>query len=132
MASTTPTPPPVPPVPRPHRSLAGPVVLITVGIVFLLGTMGVLHWETLGIWFAHYWPVLLIVWGVIKLIEYEQAKRTGSRPSGIGAGGVFLLIMLVVFGLLATQAARLDWDELRDQINMNDGDFPLLRPRLQL
>jgi len=100
-------------------------VLITVGIVFLLGTMGVWHWETLGIWFGHYWPVLLIVWGVIKLIEYEQAKRTGSRPSGIGAGGVFLLIMLVVFGLLATQATRVDWDTLRDQINMNGGDFPL-------
>jgi DUF4097 and DUF4098 domain-containing protein YvlB len=125
MVSPVQLPPPPPRPLRPHRSLAGPVVLIVVGIVFLLGTMGVWHWFSLVQWFGHYWPVLLIVWGVIKLVEYEQAKRTGTRPSGIGAGGVFLLIVLVVFGLLATQAVRFNWDELRDQINRNGGDFPM-------
>jgi hypothetical protein len=34
--------------PRAPRSLAGPVVLIVIGVVFLLGTMGVLHWSHLG------------------------------------------------------------------------------------
>jgi len=114
-----------PPVPRTRRSLAGPVVLILVGIVFLLGTMGILHWYLLGQWFAHYWPLLIIVWGVIKLVEHEQAKRAGMPSRGIGAGGVFLLIVLIVFGLVATQAARFNWDQLRDQMDMNGGDFPL-------
>ncbi len=113
------------PPPRRRRSLAGPVVLIVLGIVFLLGTMGVLHWYMLGTWFAHYWPVLIILWGIIKLIEYQQAQREGTRPSGIGAGGVFLLIVLIVFGLAATQASHFNWGEIRDNIDLGDSDFPL-------
>ena len=112
---------------RPRRSLAGPFVLIVLGIVFLLGTMGVLQWYRLGTLWAHYWPVLIILWGVIKLLEYHQAQRDGTRPSGIGAGQVFLLIVVIFFGLAATQAARFNWGEIRDQINIDDGDFPLFR-----
>jgi DUF4097 and DUF4098 domain-containing protein YvlB len=104
--------------------MAGPVVLILLGVVFLLGTMGVLHWYMLGHWFAHYWPLLIILWGVVKLLEYQQAQRTGTRAAGISAGGVFLLIMLIFFGLLATQAARFNWEELRDQMNVDNNGFP--------
>jgi DUF4097 and DUF4098 domain-containing protein YvlB len=113
------------PPPRYRRSFSGPIILIGIGVVFLLGTMGVLDWHNLGHWFAHYWPVLLIISGVIKLIEYQQAQREGRRASGIGAGGVFLIIFIIVFGLIATQASRFNWGELRDQIDINDdGDFP--------
>jgi hypothetical protein len=112
------------PPPRRHQSFVGPVVLIIVGLVFLMGTMGMLNWFSLGQWFAHYWPVLLIVWGIIKLIEYERAKRAGVRSPGIGAGGIFLLLLVIVFGLMATQASRFNWDALRDQIDANGGDFP--------
>src|SRR5580700_3541669 len=114
----------VPPA-RSRRSFAGPFVLIVLGIFFLLGNMGVLHWLTLGHWFARYWPLLIILWGVIKLLEYQQAQREGVRPRGIGAGGVFLLIVLIVAGLSATQASRLNWGEIRNQINIDDGDFQL-------
>jgi DUF4097 and DUF4098 domain-containing protein YvlB len=110
---------------RPRRSLAGPVVLIVLGIVFLLGTMGVLHMNMLGHWFARYWPLLIILWGVIKLLEYQQAQREGTRAPGIGAGGVFLLIVLIVAGLSATQATRVNWGEIRDQMGIDDGDFPM-------
>jgi len=112
------------PPPRRHHSFTGPLVLIIVGIVFLMGTMGMLNWFSLGQWFAHYWPVLLIVWGIIKLIEYERAKREGVRSAGLGAGGIFLLLLLIVFGLMATQASRFNWEALRDQIDANGGDFP--------
>src|SRR5712691_465264 len=94
--------------PRPRRSLAGPVVLIILGIVFLLETMGVLHWQGLGHLFARFWPVLLIIWGVIKLLEYQRAQREGTRPPGIGVGGVFLLIFIICAGLAATQATRVN------------------------
>src|SRR6202000_2249466 len=94
----------VPPV-RQRRSLSGPIILIAIGGLFLLGTMGVLNWSNLGHWFAHYWPVILIVAGLIKLIEYQAAHREGARPSGLGAGSIFLLILVVFFGLLATQAS---------------------------
>jgi putative adhesin/cell wall-active antibiotic response 4TMS protein YvqF len=114
-----------PPTQRRRRSLAGPVVLIVVGIFLLLANMGVLHWYMLGTWFAHFWPVLIILWGVIKLIEYQQAQREGTRPAGIGAGGVFLLIVLIVCGLAATQASRFNWGELRDNMDWGDNDGPL-------
>jgi hypothetical protein len=78
----------IPPTPRvPHRSIAGPVVLILMGILFLLGTMGIMDIHHLGWLFARYWPALLILWGVLKLVEYEQAKRLGQPARGIGVGG---------------------------------------------
>ena len=74
--------------------------------------------------FASYWPVLLILWGVIKIVEHQQARREGMRASGIGAGGVLLVVMIVVFGLIASQLDRVNWSGLRDEINIDDGDFP--------
>ena len=113
---------PVPPPPR-RRSVAGPVVLIILGVVFLLGTMGVLHWYMLGRLFAHYWPVLIILWGVIKLVEHQRARQEGVRYTGIGAGGVFLLIFLIVSGLIATQATRVNWAGLHDDFGWDESDF---------
>jgi DUF4097 and DUF4098 domain-containing protein YvlB len=109
---------------RPRRSLAGPLVLIIVGIVLLLGNMHWLPWGQLGQLFARFWPLLIIVWGLVKLIEHLQAQREGTRAAGIGAGGVFLLIVLIVFGLAATQASRVNWREIRDNIDLGDNDFP--------
>jgi hypothetical protein len=112
---------PVPPL-RPRRSFAGAFVLIVLGVVFLLGNLHMLSWLRLGTLFAHYWPVLLILWGIIKLIEYQQAQRDGLPHRGIGAGGVFLVIFLVVCGLSATQFVA-HWGELRDNIGIDDSDF---------
>src|SRR5205807_8627663 len=116
------SPPPVPLRPR-RRSFAGPIVLIIMGVVFLMGNLHMLSWMRLGTLFAHYWPALLILWGVIKLIEYQQAQRDGVPARGIGAGGIFLVIVIVVFGLIATQASRFNWGELRDNMNFDDNDF---------
>jgi Putative adhesin/Domain of unknown function (DUF5668) len=118
-------PPPVVPVPprRPRRSFAGPLVLIILGVVFLLGNLHMLAWYRIGIWFAHYWPVLLILWGVIKLIEHFQAQREGTRAPGIGAGGVLLLVLIVVLGLVSAQIARVNWSGLKDNFDIDNGDF---------
>jgi len=109
--------------PRQPRSFAGPIVLIVIGIFFLLGNMGWIAWHELGYWFAHYWPLLLIIWGVIKLIEYQNANRAGVHPRGIGAGGVLLIIFVVILGLSATEAYRVNWQELRDEMHIQ-GDVP--------
>jgi len=103
--------------------MAGPFVLIVLGTVFLLGTMHVLSLSRLAHLFANYWPVLLIFWGVIKLIEHQRAQREGTRAAGIGAGGVFLVVMIVVFGLIASQLERVNWSGLNNQFNFDDGDF---------
>jgi hypothetical protein len=132
MSSPTqnPVPPGVPPIAPPYaaprhrrRSFAGPVILIILGIVFLLGNLHMLSWARLGYLFAHYWPALLILWGVIKLVEYQQAQRDGLPARGIGVGGFFLVILIVVFGLMATQASRFNWGELRDNMNIDDSDL---------
>src|SRR6516164_11069078 len=122
----TPPPPqfsPLPPLPPPrHRSFAGPLVLIIIGFVFLLGTMRVLSVGKLAHLFASYWPILLILWGVMKIIEHQQARRQGTRASGIGAGGVLLVVMIVVFGLIANHLERVNWSGIRQEFNDN-GDF---------
>jgi len=91
MASpTTPAAPPTPPPPvvyRPRRSFAGPVVLIVFGVLFLLGNLGYVSWGRLGYLFSRYWPVLIILWGLVKLAEHFDAQRQGYRPRGIGFGG---------------------------------------------
>jgi len=115
-------PPIIPPPPR-RRSLAGPFVLIILGTIFLMATMRVLSIGRLAHLFANYWPALLIVWGVIKLIEHQRAQREGYRASGIGGGGVVLVVMIVVFGLIATQIEHVNWSGLHDQFNFDDSDF---------
>ena len=120
---TIPNPPPVAPLRPRRRSFAGPVVLIILGILFLLVTMHQLPVHRLWTLFAHYWPALLILWGVIKLIEYQQAQRDGVPARGIGAGEVFLVIFIVVCGLIATQAERFNWGEVRDNMNIDDNDL---------
>src|SRR5215470_18898735 len=118
MASSGVTPP------RRRRSMTGPVILILLGALFLLGNMHVLSWGRIGVLFAHYWPLLLILWGVLKLVEYQRAKQDGTTPPGIGAGGVVLLVFLVIFGLAATHASKYHWDELGQEIGIDEGDWP--------
>jgi DUF4097 and DUF4098 domain-containing protein YvlB len=114
--------PMIPPTPRPQRSIAGPVVLILMGVLFLLGTMGILEIHSLGRLFARFWPALLILWGVLKLVEYEQAKRLGQPARGIGVGGVFLMLFLIGAGLIATQVARLNWKSIGEHIQIGDNE----------
>ncbi|MGO9087303.1 MAG: DUF4097 family beta strand repeat-containing protein [Candidatus Sulfotelmatobacter sp.] len=118
---TRPIQPPLPP--RRPRSFAGPLVLIVLGVVFLLGNLHMISWARMWHLFANYWGALLILWGIIKLIEHMRAQREGTRAPGIGAGGIFLVIMIVVFGLVATQIERVNWAGLRDQMNFDDNDF---------
>jgi DUF4097 and DUF4098 domain-containing protein YvlB len=114
----------MPPTPRPpHRSIAGPVVLILMGILFLMWrTMGILDIQHVGWLFARYWPVLLILWGLIKVIEHEQAKRSGQPTRGIGVGSIFLMLFLIVAGLIATQVSHVDWKNLGEHIQVGDDE----------
>ncbi len=112
------TPPPY----RSRRSIAGPLILIAIGVVFLLSNLGVIRrWEVWN-WFGHWWPVLLILWGVIVLIENMVAPRAGYRSRRLGVGGVLLLVLLVILGVSAHYSSQVNWNGVRDQFQM-DGDF---------
>jgi hypothetical protein len=61
-----------------HRSLAGPAVLVTVGVLSLLNNLhdrwyGVPGWD-------HSWPVILLVIGVVKLMERSSHYGGPSAP----------------------------------------------------
>jgi len=98
--------------------------MIVIGGFFLAATMGMVEWGMIRPLFARYWPLLLIILGLIKLVEYQYAQRTGTRPTGMGFGGVFLLIMFICFGMIATQASRMDWDSVKHGLQIDDEDFP--------
>jgi hypothetical protein len=115
-----PPPAPIPPPYRYRRSITGPVILIAIGIVFLLTNIGVIHGWQLWTWFGHWWPVLLIIWGVIALIEHTTAHRMGSRGYRLGGFGIFLLIVLVAVGVSAHHSSDVNWDGMRDQLQMDD------------
>jgi len=86
--------------------------------------MGVLQGDMLWHWFAHYWPLLLIILGLIKLVEHYQAQRSGTPSSGLGLGGAFLLVIFILFGLAATGLSRVDWNAVGHDFNWDDdGDF---------
>jgi hypothetical protein len=56
-----------------RHGLLGPVVLITIGVLFLLQQMHVASFNRL-------WPVILLVIGVIKLLE-ATASTDGHNQS---------------------------------------------------
>lgn len=77
-----------------RRSVAGPVLLVLIGILLLLNNFGVVPW---GVWPAllRFWPVILIVVGLGIAFSY----RTSEPRNWIGwlvAGAVALLIGLAV------------------------------------
>ena len=117
---TAPPPAPTPPPYRYRRSFAGPVILILIGLLFLLKNLGFRFpiWH----WFGHWWPLLLILWGVIVLVENMTSTRTGYRTRHLGAGGIILMVLLVTVGVAAhfTSDSDYDWSGVRDQLQMDD------------
>ncbi|MDD5541995.1 MAG: DUF5668 domain-containing protein [Acidobacteriia bacterium] len=84
---------------RYSRRLMGPIVLITIGILFLLDQIGYGDWN-----FGRTWPVILIVVGAVKIFERFiappapivpppgptpgwQPPSPGQNPPGPGAPG---------------------------------------------
>jgi DUF4097 and DUF4098 domain-containing protein YvlB len=101
--------------PRP-RSIFGPLVLITIGIIFLLRTTGVISNLSFRNWMTHYWPLLLIFWGIAKLVEHLLARQRGEPTPRLGAGGVVFLVFFIMIGMSATETADWNWNGLRTEI----------------
>ena len=62
--------------PTNSRSLAGPLILITIGTLFLIQNLAHVNvWRV----FWRYWPAILIAIGVSKLVEYFRSRNLSSR-----------------------------------------------------
>ena len=109
--------------PRSAGSVFWGLILISVGLIFLLKNLGV----EIRIWsgIATYWPLLLILWGFIKLVDYVRWKRAGEPGPLFGAGEVVLLIIIILSGTALTAAANLspDFGRLFEMANIDFWDI---------
>ncbi|MBM3761129.1 MAG: DUF4097 domain-containing protein [Acidobacteria bacterium] len=90
------------------NSFVGPVVLIGVGVLFLANNLrpDLSPWRLL----ADYWPYLLIIWGVIRLVEIAWlASRNQPLPKrGVSGGewGLIIFVSLFASGMWLAYDAR--------------------------
>jgi hypothetical protein len=75
---------------QPHSSgLFSGLLLVALGILMLL-------WRyehiSLGAFLRHWWPLLFIVWGLVKFYERTVAQRQGRGAGWITAGEIFLVV----------------------------------------
>jgi Putative adhesin/Domain of unknown function (DUF5668) len=92
-----------------RRSLFGPLLVVAIGIIALLINLGYISKRSFFWWFSDYWPLLLIVWGIVKFAEYAWARSHNQPAPGIGGGGIVALVFLVLFGVSATAVSRAHW-----------------------
>ncbi|HKV27656.1 MAG TPA: DUF4097 family beta strand repeat-containing protein [Candidatus Acidoferrales bacterium] len=90
---------------RQRRSIFGGLILILIGVIFLLYEY---HPELeIGRLFTHYWPLLLVIWGIARLFDHLLASRTGeARPPGISGGEIALIVLLL---LVVASISGFDW-----------------------
>jgi len=98
------------------------LVLITIGVLFLLRTTGVISFAAFRGWMVHYWPLLLIVWGVAKLLEHIWARQRGEPTPRLGAGGIVLLVFFILFGTAFTSTANWNWRGIGNEMGA-DSDW---------
>lgn len=82
-----------------RRSIFPGLLLIVLGAIFLLHrfdpSFGVGHLIRV------YWPLLIILWGVAKLIDHFAAQNTGQSRAPLLSGGEAALLVLLAFVLIA-------------------------------
>jgi hypothetical protein len=112
-----------------RSSILGPLVLISVGIIFLLiqtGRVQAYHfWE----WYGRFWPFLLVGAGIIMLLEwafdqYVQSDSTQPRYRRRIGGGVFtLLLLLALTGLILSGVHAGGRTKIFDGLNLNQDNL---------
>jgi hypothetical protein len=76
-----------------QRSLFWPIVLISIGVIWLLGNLGVISGANIAVLFR-LWPLILIIVGVELLVGRNNPQLSAL----IGIGGVILIIVLMLVG----------------------------------
>ncbi len=97
-------------------SMVGPIILIAVGVIALLVLTGRINAVNFWSWYAHWWPLLLIVAGLGLLAEWTIDLR---RQIPVRRGGSFvgILILLAFLGVCAA-----GWNHARGSFHSMFGD----------
>jgi DUF4097 and DUF4098 domain-containing protein YvlB len=91
---------------RPRSSgIFSGLVMIVFGLLFLLHNYRGFEFHDV---FRHWWPLIIIFWGVLKLYERTSGGPLEPGASRITAGEIFLILGLLalVGGVIAVDAAR--------------------------
>jgi DUF4097 and DUF4098 domain-containing protein YvlB len=112
-----------------RTSILGPLVLISIGIIFLLIQTGRLQSYRFWEWYGRFWPLLLVGAGVIMLLEwaydqYTQSDSTQPQYRRRVGGGVFtLLILLGVTGVIFSGIRDGGHSKLFNGFNINQDNL---------
>jgi putative adhesin/cell wall-active antibiotic response 4TMS protein YvqF len=104
-----------------RNSIFGGLLLILLGILFLLARFN----PDLRMWhlFWRYWPVLIILWGIAKLIDNVSAQRAGQTRPPLLSGGeaaLLILVVLVLAGMGIYSRVREKMPELNLNVDLFD------------
>lgn len=113
---------------RRYGSIFWSLVLISIGLLFMLSNLNVVQHPWAFI--ARYWPVLIILWGLSKLLYFLQAPSDPqlANQSRLGGGDIVLLLFLLIIGSLISQAnqANWPWPPFRHwEVNGNERDWDI-------
>ena len=113
-----------------HRSLAGPVLLIAFGFIFLVNNMrpDFSIWRDIG----RYWPFLVIGFGVLQLAEVlldaGRGRPLRQRGGGAGVGGLIIACAILWAFSHNRQYIRMgNWNNGGLQIFGEQFDYPISR-----
>ena len=126
------------------------LILIGAGTLFLLGNvfpelrpwrLFARYWSTPWLLFAQFWPVIIIAWGISKLVSYLRGDQdpAAGRRSLLSGGDVVLLVFLLIAGTTATNLTKafhngfFGWksDKESFRFDMEDWDFGDSRPTFE-
>jgi len=88
-----------------RNSIFGGVLLVVIGVLLLLNHFN--HSFHLGHLVRVYWPILIILWGVAKLVDHLRVRADGSVRGPFLTGGEAAILIFVIFVLVVL--AMHDW-----------------------
>jgi Toastrack DUF4097 len=107
-----------------RRSISGPIILLLIGGLFLWNNF---HPEaSVFELLATYWPFLLILWGVLRLIE-ALWPHEGEWRGSFSGGEVALIVLICIIGWGFFEGARhgINWNANGIDMFGDARDYPL-------
>lgn len=99
------------------------LTLIAVGFIFLYQNFNpaVHPWQII----AKFWPILIIFWGISKLIDHLQARlHPDTVPPPLFSGGeVIMLLMILILGTIVSRVVLRPWHQWQQDFGISDEDW---------
>jgi len=111
-------------------SILWALLLIAVGFIFLYQNFNpaVHPWHII----AKFWPLLIIFWGISKLIEHLEARHhpETAAPPLFSGSEIVLLLLILVLGTLVSRIVLRPWGHWASDMGINMGEGEWANPFL--